>query len=476
MKRIKKHWIIIVVLSFSFFINAQTQIGNDIDGLLAGDNFGTGVSISSDGNIVAVVGFSGSSGDGRIRVFENIGEEWVLYGTDNNGENFGGIGAYSVSLSADGHTLAFANLGTTVEVFNYNTNTGIWTQKGNSITNNTSVSNFGYSIKLSSDGNTLAIGAPESPIVPDAGVTQIFQIETDSWNQIGNAIIGLNSSEHSGRSVDISSNGEIVAILNDDSARVYQNIANTWTLLGSEIPAQGNQSRNRAVSLSSNGEILAIGEPDFSDSFIQRGRVRVFNYTSGTWNQIGNNILGEVAYYKTGASVSLSSNGQLLAIGETGSTSGSTDTGRTRLFKNQNGLWVQIGNEIFGESSLDYSGSSISLSSNANTIVIGSSNNDGNGIDSGHARVFNLSNLLSIDNSTQQKINLFPNPVRSQFTIELHEGLELKKLNIYTSLGQLVLSINTTTINTSNLLSGMYYVEIKTNKETVIKKIVIQQL
>jgi len=107
MKEIKKPWIFVVLISFSLCIHAQTQIGNDIDGLLAGDKFGRSVSISSDGNIVAIVGSSGTGGDGRIRVFENIGGAWALYGTDINGENFGGIGASSVSLSADGNTLAF---------------------------------------------------------------------------------------------------------------------------------------------------------------------------------------------------------------------------------------------------------------------------------------------------------------------------------------------------------------------------------
>jgi len=473
MKAIKKHWIITVLLSFSLFVNAQTQIGSDIDGLLEGDRFGTSVSLSSNGNIVAIVGFSSSVGDGRIRVFENIGGAWTLYGTDINGENFGGAGAFSVSLSADGNTLAFGRLGEVVQVFSYINNTGYWVPKGNDIPNNTSVGDFGYSIKLSSDGNTIIIGTPDSPIVPEAGVTQIFQFETDSWNQVGNDINGLVPAEHSGRSVDMSSNGETVAILNNNSVRVYKNLTGVWTLFGDEIPALGSQYPNSAVSLSSNGNILAIGEPDFTDSLIQRGRVRVFSYASGAWNQIGSDIVGEVAHYRTGASVSLSSDGQILAIGEIGSTSGSTDNGRTRLFENQGSSWVQIGTDIFGEASEDYSGGTISLSADASTLAIGASLNDGNGVDAGHTRVYELSALLSTNDFVQPKLSLFPNPAREQFTIQLHEGLELEKVNIYSSLGELVSSFNINIINTTKLSTGVYYVEINTNKGRTTKKIVI---
>lgn len=473
MTTIIKIWIFAVLILTSFCIHSQIQIGNDIDGLLAGDRFGTGVSVSSDGSIVAIVGYSGNSGDDRIRVFRNIGDVWTLYGTDNNGENFGGLGAFSVSLSADGNTLAFGQLGEHVKVFSYNTNSEIWTQKGNDIINTTTVGNFGFSIKLSSDGNTIVIGAPDAPIVPESGVTQIFQYETDSWNQVGNNINGLVSAEHSGRSVDMSSNGQIVAVLNDNSVRVYENDSGTWNLLADEIPANGSQFPNKAVSLSSNGELLAIGEPDFSDSLIQRGRVRVFSFTGGVWIQIGSDILGEVAYYRTGACVSLSSNGQILAVGEIGSTSSSTDTGRTRLFKNQDDSWIQIGNSIFGEANEDYSGENLSLSSDASTLIIGASQNDGNGVDSGHARVFDIHPLLSIDELQQSEIKMFPNPAKDQLYIRLPIEIEINNITIFNDLGTLVKTIYNNTINISNLSTGIYFIVINTNEGKTIKKLII---
>ena len=53
-----------------------------------------------------------------------------------------------------------------------------------------------------------------------------------------------------------------------------------------------------------------------------------------------------------------------------------------------NDVWVQLGMDIDGEAIGDNSGESVSLSSDGNTVAIGAYLNDGNGPDSGHTRVF----------------------------------------------------------------------------------------
>ena len=53
-------------------------------------------------------------------------------------------------------------------------------------------------------------------------------------------------------------------------------------------------------------------------------------------------------------------------------------------------LWIQYGADIHGEEAEDKSGSSVSLSSDGNTVAIGAPRNSGNGADSGHVRVIDL--------------------------------------------------------------------------------------
>ena len=50
--------------------------------------------------------------------------------------------------------------------------------------------------------------------------------------------------------------------------------------------------------------------------------------------------------------------------------------------------WTQKGGDIDGEESGGYSGHSVSLSNDGKTVAIGAIFNDGNGINSGHVRVY----------------------------------------------------------------------------------------
>jgi hypothetical protein len=51
---------------------------------------------------------------------------------------------------------------------------------------------------------------------------------------------------------------------------------------------------------------------------------------------------------------------------------------------------MQLGQDIDGEAAGDWSGYSVSLSADGNTVAIGSHSNDDNGDLSGHVRVFVL--------------------------------------------------------------------------------------
>ena len=61
-----------------------------------------------------------------------------------------------------------------------------------------------------------------------------------------------------------------------------------------------------------------------------------------------------------------------------------------RIYQYINSSWQQLGTDIDGEAAGDYSGHSVSLSDNGSTVAIGATGNDGNGDDSGHVRVYEL--------------------------------------------------------------------------------------
>ena len=86
---------------------------------------------------------------------------------------------------------------------------------------------------------------------------------------------------------------------------------NYWVQLGSDIDGEaGDRSCGETLSLSSDGSIVAIGSyfNDAGSSNVNdnRGHVRVYKYINSSWTQLGSDIDGEAANDLSGYSVSLS--------------------------------------------------------------------------------------------------------------------------------------------------------------------------
>jgi hypothetical protein len=104
---------------------------------------------------------------------------------------------------------------------------------------------------------------------------------------------------------------------------------------------------------------------------------------------MGKDIDGEAAYDNAGVSVNLNADGTVLAVGAWGHDhEGMMNVGHARIFKWKSGKWQLHGKEIVGEAAWDHSGSSVDLSADGTIISVGALNNDGNGRNSGHVRVF----------------------------------------------------------------------------------------
>jgi hypothetical protein len=89
-----------------------------------------------------------------------------------------------------------------------------------------------------------------------------------------------------------------------------------WVQLGNSINGQiSGDGCGNSTAISADGYTVAAGSSRSSISFPNAGQVRVFGYTNGSWNQVGADINGESSGDQTGQSVSLSSDGSILAIG-----------------------------------------------------------------------------------------------------------------------------------------------------------------
>ena len=108
-------------------------------------------------------------------------------------------------------------------------------------------------------------------------------------------------------------------------------------------------------------------------------------------SQLGSDINGEAAHDASGTSVSLNSDGTIVAIGAYGNNGNGSDSGHVRVYQYSDSSWSQLGGDINGEAASDRSGQSVSLSSDGTIVAIGAYFNDGSGSDSGHVRVYQYS-------------------------------------------------------------------------------------
>ena len=115
----------------------------------------------------------------------------------------------------------------------------------------------------------------------------------------------------------------------------------------------------------------AIGAYSNDGNGTNAGHVRVYQNNNGSWTQLGQDIDGENSGSQSGFSVSLSSQGNVVAIGAPNNNGNGTYSGHVRVYENNNGSWTQIGQDINGEASYDYSGQSVSMSSDGNIVAIG---------------------------------------------------------------------------------------------------------
>jgi hypothetical protein len=356
-------------------------MGDDIDGEGRDDFSGSSVSLSSDGTRLAI-GTPANDGNGissgNVRVYEYTSGTWVQMGSDIDGDEEGDYSGQSVSLSDDGFILAIGA--------NYN------------------------------DGNGI-----------DAGQVRIYQYEGTNWVQMGVDIDGEAAGDGSGHSISLSDDGFRVAIgafSNDGNGsgsghvRVYQYGGDAWIQVGEDIDGEAEDDYSgNSVSLSSDGSIVAIGANFNDGNGVNSGHVRVYKFLNDTWKRMGEDIDGENINDQSGYSISLSSDGSIVAIGAYANDGNGLGSGHVRVYKFYNEMWVQLGSDIDGETEGDGSGASVSLSSDGYKVAVGAYANDGNGENAGQVRVFYISGIDSC------AFNSLPLPVNDNYNLKIGDSI-----------------------------------------------------
>jgi PKD repeat protein len=243
---------------------------------------------------------------------------------------------------------------------------------------------FGHGVALSADGDTMLVGGPGDELY--GGSAWVYVRSGSTWIEQAQ----LNASEVScggfycgayvGYSVALSADGDTALVAGYGNAGgigaawVFSRSGTTWTQQGPALTGRGEIGTGRfgmSVALSADGNTALIGAPD---DYGYAGAAWVFTRTGASWTQEGEKLVAndesESEESRFGSSVALSADGDTALVG------GPDDDGRQGaawVFTRSNSTWVQQGAKLTGgeETSQGEFGSGLALSASGATALIG---------------------------------------------------------------------------------------------------------
>lgn len=385
-KKPRKTWMLYLILGIMLLCSAivipvrmkrkEALDAELISGISKGENMGESVSLSSNGQLLAIGGFENVR---LYKSFENEGTPWVPEIDLSNSMLGGNFRSFCrVALSPSGSFLIVGKPDTdsngsmsgTVIVFSKINN--VWKMVGSPIHGDVTNEFFGVNVAISDEGKRLAASTL-------FGDVRVFDFGNNDWRI-------YSSFKRIGSSLAMSGSGEKLAIsnplsnLSTGSVLIYDltTLDPINKLMGdTEFTQFGN-----SIAFSNDGSTLAVA----FDSKTKAG-VTVYRQRLGSiaFSQFGRSIIGPM-HSRFGAALSLSNDGRKLAIGAPRSDNKKENSGRTFLYEIKNQDWSQI-DTFEGRARGDESGSSVSLSGDGSIIAIGSPRNDSGGSSSGVVRV-----------------------------------------------------------------------------------------
>lgn len=204
-------------------------------------------------------------------------------------------------------------------VWFYTRSAGVWTQQGPKFTGTGSM---GSSVTISADGNTVAAGSYGDN--GNTGAVWIYVRSAGVWSQQGLKLVGTGAvgTAMQGYSVALSADGNTLLSggatdnAGAGSTWVFTRSAGVWTQEGAKLVGTGGVAANQGsgVALSADGNLALIG------GYVDNGSIGagwVFTRSGGVWSQQGlkfvpSDVSGTARF---GSSVALSANGETAVLG-----------------------------------------------------------------------------------------------------------------------------------------------------------------
>ncbi len=468
------------------WINAnETQ---KIISIITANNMGNyyGSSVAVDGNyaVVGSYGFNNEQGCAYILYFDD--NQWFvvanLTASDGvSGDQFG----YSVSISGDNVLIgAYGVDECRGSAYLYKKPLEGWcdmTQTAKLIASDgTEYDYFGWSVCIS--GDNVLIGAEGGNNY--YGSAYIYEKPQEGWRDMIQTakLTALDGSEFDnfGCSVSISGDNVLIgAIGNDDngsysgSAYLFEKPDGGWmdmTQTAKLLASDGGEYDFFGQSVSISGESILIGAPN-NDG---RGSGYIYEKPLDGWADMTQTAkitaLDGSSEDEFGCSVCIS--GNYMVIGAQKDDDNGLSSGSAYIYEKSVGGWIDMTQTekkiAFDGNVADNYGCSVSMS--GEHVLIGACNGFNDNLEHSGSAYFYLGNHVATFNSIpvlSDNFIVYPNPAEDYIFINKREKAIVK---VYSISGELEFSGQCNKVNISNLISGLYIIEVDGKQSKLIKK------
>ena len=487
---------LIAVSHFNAF--SQIQIGNDLEGIEAEEEFGGSLAITDDGTRIAVgARLNDEAGDnaGYVQVFDLIDSVWTPLGDRILGTG-AGAWLYQVSLSTEGNRIAIGayknseggNQAGSVRVFDWDGSE--WSQVGTTLLGENPGDFFGFDVSLSGDGNRLAVGSPDfDKEFENDGLVKVYDWDGSDWIAfpIIDDFYGEFKNDKMGLHVALSKDGNHLAAyaaslefpndIHDSYVRIFKYENGEWST--EDTFSNNRDGYGRSIAWSGDGNVLGIGASNIASGPQYYGQVDIFHEVNGNWVLKGPSIIG-APQQNIGTSLALSEQGDSIATGSVlgDDPNNPADNEGMVYFYNYDSSsndWQISEETIGGVGTQDRCSEDIAMTPNGKRIAVGSTWNDSAGENAGHVRVFdiNIDVISSVKNPDNllEGVSIYPNPTSGQLIVELDQVESSVYILLRNSLNQIIQQKEFELIDKMqmdiNAPQGLYYLEVRTGEGKV---------